>query len=178
MPAPKLDLKFRLFLRVVALAALCFAAAAAYVLFETDRSARARADWIAEVVAKDLALQQGQSHWIRGRPTSSLICKGSRRRSWRPACASSASWRDSSICITFPRAVASRHLPRDGQRGSLLAFRSILARGGLGLHGWRERSGAILHLCGRLAREFHRDVGAGLISVAAIRRTDEIEFWW
>jgi len=68
MPAPKLDLKFRLFLRVVALAALCFAAAAAYVLFETDRSARARADWIAEVVAKDLALQQGQSHWIRGAP--------------------------------------------------------------------------------------------------------------
>jgi signal transduction histidine kinase len=68
MPAPKLDLKFRLFLRVAALAALCFAAAAAYVLFETDRAARARADWIAEVVAKDLALQQGQSHWIRGAP--------------------------------------------------------------------------------------------------------------
>ena len=68
MPAPKLDLKFRLFLRVVALAALCFAAAAAYVLFETDRAARARADWIAEVVAKDLALQQGQSHWIKGAP--------------------------------------------------------------------------------------------------------------
>jgi signal transduction histidine kinase len=68
MPAPKLDLKFRLFLRVVALAGLCFAAAAAYVLFETDRSARARADWIADVVAKDLALQQGQSRWIRGAP--------------------------------------------------------------------------------------------------------------
>jgi hypothetical protein len=68
MPAPKLDLKRRLFLRVAALAALCFAAAAAYVLFETDRAARARADWIAEVVAKDLVLQQGQSHWIRGAP--------------------------------------------------------------------------------------------------------------
>jgi len=68
MPAPKLDLKLRLFLRVAALAALCFVAAAAYVLFETDRAARARADWIAEVVAKDLALQQGQSHWIRGAP--------------------------------------------------------------------------------------------------------------
>jgi len=60
--------EIRLFLRVVALAGLCFAAAAAYVLFETDRSARARADWIAEVVAKDLALQQGQSHWIQGAP--------------------------------------------------------------------------------------------------------------
>jgi methyl-accepting chemotaxis protein len=68
MPAPKLDLKLRLSLRVAALAALCFAAAAAFVLFETDRSARARADWIAEVVAKDLALQQGQSHRIRGAP--------------------------------------------------------------------------------------------------------------
>ena len=68
MSAPRLDLKFRLSLRVVALAALCFAVAAAYVLFETDRAARARADWIAEVVAKDLALQQGQSHWIKGAP--------------------------------------------------------------------------------------------------------------
>jgi hypothetical protein len=68
MPAPKPDLKRRLSLRVAALAALCFAAAAAYVLFETDRSARARADWIAEMVAKDLALQHDQSHWIRGAP--------------------------------------------------------------------------------------------------------------
>jgi signal transduction histidine kinase len=68
MPASRLDLKLRLALRVAALAALCCAAAAAYVLFETDRSARARADWIAEVVAKDIALQQDQLHWIRSAP--------------------------------------------------------------------------------------------------------------
>src|SRR5947208_1980503 len=35
MPAPKLDLKLRLFLRIAALAALCFGVAAAYILFET-----------------------------------------------------------------------------------------------------------------------------------------------
>jgi hypothetical protein len=46
IPAPKPDLKLRLSLRVAALAALCFVAAAADVLFETDRSARARADGI------------------------------------------------------------------------------------------------------------------------------------
>jgi signal transduction histidine kinase len=68
MPAPKLDLKLRLTLRVAAVAALCFAAAAAYLLFETDRAARARADWIADMVAKDLALQQGQIRWIKGAP--------------------------------------------------------------------------------------------------------------
>ena len=68
MPAPRFDLKLRLALRVAALAALCFAATAAYLVFETDRSARARADWIAEMVAKDLVLQQGQIHWIKGAP--------------------------------------------------------------------------------------------------------------
>ena len=68
MPAPRFDLKLRLALRVAALAALCFAATAVYLLFETDRSARARADWIAEMVAKDLVLQQGQIHWIKGAP--------------------------------------------------------------------------------------------------------------
>jgi hypothetical protein len=46
MPAPKPDLKLRLSLRVAALAALCFVVAAADVLFETDRSARARANGI------------------------------------------------------------------------------------------------------------------------------------
>jgi signal transduction histidine kinase len=65
MPAPRLDLKIRLSLRVAALAAFCFAAAAAYILFETDHAARARTDWIAELVARDLALQQGQLRWIR-----------------------------------------------------------------------------------------------------------------
>ena len=74
MPALKVDLKLRLSLRVAALAALCFAAAAAYALFETDRSARERADSIAGLVARDLALQQHQSSWVRGRPFSFLIC--------------------------------------------------------------------------------------------------------
>ncbi len=60
------DLKLRLALRVAALAALCFAVAAAYVLFETDRAAEARAARIADVLAKDLTLQQGQLHWIEG----------------------------------------------------------------------------------------------------------------
>jgi signal transduction histidine kinase len=66
MLASRIDLKLRLALRVAALAAFCFAAAAVYVLFETDRSARARADWIVEMIAKDLALQQNQIHWIKG----------------------------------------------------------------------------------------------------------------
>ncbi len=64
MPHP-IDLKFRLALRVVALAALCFLAASAYALFESDRTARARADWIAALVAKDLELQQDQIHWLK-----------------------------------------------------------------------------------------------------------------
>lgn len=58
------DLKLRLALRVVALSAICFAAASSYVLFETDRSARAKADWVAEIVAKDLQLQQDRIHWV------------------------------------------------------------------------------------------------------------------
>ncbi len=66
MLASRIDLKLRLALRVAVLAAFCFAAAAAFVLFETDRAGRARADWIAAVVAKELALQQGQLHWITG----------------------------------------------------------------------------------------------------------------
>ena len=68
MPASRIDLKLRLALRVAALAALCFAAAAAYVLFDADRDAQARTDRIAEVLAKDLSLQQGQMHWIKGAP--------------------------------------------------------------------------------------------------------------
>ncbi len=66
MRASRIDLKLRLALRVAALAALCFAAAAAYVLYATDREAQARADRVAEVLARELALQQGQIHWIRG----------------------------------------------------------------------------------------------------------------
>ncbi len=66
MSAPRLDLKLRLALQIAALAALCFVAAATYVLIETNRAARARTDWIAEVVARDLALQHGQALWIKG----------------------------------------------------------------------------------------------------------------
>jgi len=66
--ALRLDLKLRLALRVAALAALCFAAAACYDLVETDHAARARTDWIADVAAKDLALQLDQDQWIKGPP--------------------------------------------------------------------------------------------------------------
>jgi signal transduction histidine kinase len=56
--------------QVAALAALCFAAAVAYVLFDADRVARGRADRVAEVVARDLELQQAQSHWVEGTSNS------------------------------------------------------------------------------------------------------------
>ena len=59
------DLKLRLALRVAALASLCFIAAAAYALFDSDRSARAKADGIATLVAKDLQLQQSQRTWMK-----------------------------------------------------------------------------------------------------------------
>jgi signal transduction histidine kinase len=59
----KTDLKLRLALRVVALSACCFAAASAYVLFETDRAARSNADWIVGIVAKNLQIQQDRIHW-------------------------------------------------------------------------------------------------------------------
>jgi signal transduction histidine kinase len=68
MPSPAIDLKLRLTLRVAAISALCGFAAAAYALVDADRTARAKADWTAEVVAKDLALQQDQLHWIKGGP--------------------------------------------------------------------------------------------------------------
>jgi signal transduction histidine kinase len=68
MPKLRLDLKLRLALQIAALAALCLVAATAYVLFETNRSARARADWVANLVAKDLTLQQDQFQWIKGAP--------------------------------------------------------------------------------------------------------------
>jgi signal transduction histidine kinase len=59
----KTDLKLRLALRVVALSACCFVAASAYVLFETDQAARSRADWIVEIVASNLQIQQDRVHW-------------------------------------------------------------------------------------------------------------------
>lgn len=60
-----IDLKLRLVLRVVALAALCFIAASAYALYESDRAARSKAESIAALVAQDLALQADQSQWVK-----------------------------------------------------------------------------------------------------------------
>ena len=60
-----IDLKLRLALRVVALAALCFAAASAYLLYESDQAARAKAEGIAKLVASDLELQQDQVNWLK-----------------------------------------------------------------------------------------------------------------
>ena len=59
-PARAVDLKLRLTLRVAALAAVCFVAVAAYALFDSDRVARAKVSRIAEIVARDIALQQVQ----------------------------------------------------------------------------------------------------------------------
>lgn len=58
-----IDLKLRLALRVAALAAICFLAVAAYALFDSDRLARAKVSRIAEIVAKDISLQQAQAQW-------------------------------------------------------------------------------------------------------------------
>ena len=62
--ARAIDLKLRLALRVAALAAVCFLAVAAYALFDSDRLARAKVSRIAEIVAKDISLQQAQAHWF------------------------------------------------------------------------------------------------------------------
>src|SRR5450755_4212168 len=61
---PRSDLKYRLTLRIVVASALCFAATSAYFLFDTDRSARAGIDVIADITARTLALQQGKMDWI------------------------------------------------------------------------------------------------------------------
>ena len=61
---PAIDLKLRLALRVAALAAICFIAVAAYALFDSDRVAKAKASRIAEIVARDLSLQQSQAQWL------------------------------------------------------------------------------------------------------------------
>src|SRR5664279_246533 len=62
--ARAIDLKLRLALRVAALAAVCFLAVAAYALFDSDRAARAKVGRIAEIVARDISLQQAQAHWF------------------------------------------------------------------------------------------------------------------
>ena len=61
---PAIDLKLRLTLRVAALAGLCFVTVAAYALFDSDRAAKAKASRIAEIVARDLSLQQSQAQWL------------------------------------------------------------------------------------------------------------------
>ena len=63
-PVRAIDLKLRLALRVAALAAVCFLAVAAYVLFDSDRATRAKASRIAEIVARDISLQQAQVQWF------------------------------------------------------------------------------------------------------------------
>ena len=50
----KSDLKYRLTLRVAAVSAICFAAIAAYFLYDADRSAQARLAAIADTAAKAL----------------------------------------------------------------------------------------------------------------------------
>jgi len=59
-----IDLKFRLALRVATLAAACFLAVAAYTLFDGHRAATAKIDRIAEIVARDISLQQSQVRWF------------------------------------------------------------------------------------------------------------------
>jgi signal transduction histidine kinase len=67
---PRSDLKLRLTLRVVAVSAICFAAVSAYVLFDADRSARARTEAIAGMTAKDLELQLSKMDWVKGQPSA------------------------------------------------------------------------------------------------------------
>jgi signal transduction histidine kinase len=61
---PRSDLKLRLTLRIVAVSAVCFTASLTYVLVDAASSARSRLDAIAELTAKDLALQQSKRQWV------------------------------------------------------------------------------------------------------------------
>jgi signal transduction histidine kinase len=61
----KIDLKFRLALRVAAISAFCLVAALAFLLFDHDRAAHARLDGVADVVARELTLQLAQAHWVK-----------------------------------------------------------------------------------------------------------------
>jgi signal transduction histidine kinase len=71
-----IDLKLRLALRVAALAAICFIAVAAYALFDSDRAARAKASRIAEIVARDISLQQARAQWLSVSDTSTTDLQG------------------------------------------------------------------------------------------------------
>jgi signal transduction histidine kinase len=66
----KSDLKVRLTLRIVGVAAFCFAAIAAYALIDADRSARQRLDTIARITAKELELQQSKLEWMKGQTST------------------------------------------------------------------------------------------------------------
>lgn len=59
------DLKQRLTLQVVLLAALCFLLVYSYFLFEADQSAHAALNRIAGITARDLQLQQSKLDWMR-----------------------------------------------------------------------------------------------------------------
>src|SRR5882672_8571044 len=71
-----IDLKLRLALRVAALAAICFIAVAAYALFDSDRVAKAKASRIAEIVARDISLQQARAQWLSVSDTSTPDLQG------------------------------------------------------------------------------------------------------
>lgn len=66
MIAHRLDLKLRLALQIAAMTVLCLAVATAYVLLDVARAGEAQVGRVAELVARDLNLQQGQMHWVRG----------------------------------------------------------------------------------------------------------------
>jgi signal transduction histidine kinase len=63
-PVRAIDLKLRLTIRVAAVAAGCFVTVAAYALYDSNRVARAKAGRMAEIVARDLSLQQSQTRWL------------------------------------------------------------------------------------------------------------------
>jgi signal transduction histidine kinase len=63
-PVRAIDLKLRLTIRVAAVAAVCFVTVAAYALYDSNRVARAKAGRMAEIVARDLSLQQSQTRWL------------------------------------------------------------------------------------------------------------------
>ena len=60
----KSDLKFRLTVRVTAVSAFCFAAIAAYFLVDTDRTAHARIEVVADITARTMELQQNKIQWV------------------------------------------------------------------------------------------------------------------
>lgn len=63
--SPRSDLKFRLTLRILAVSAFCFAATSAYFLVDAASAARARIEAIADITARDLALQQSKRQWVK-----------------------------------------------------------------------------------------------------------------